>query len=205
MPVTKNRHTEISLYQRTKNDDKFIVVVSDTAVSSVIILLTLVITKLRCKTNNDIIYYKHGTRYHRFLDHSQVPLRNFETDVYMEIEEMGEIKEIIKLQRNKVGVMKGIRSDNFSKSKPDSLQMRWDSSLRTNFNNTFEQKPDSPNEETKSVRKFEKYKTFTTRRLLYSRMNIKKYNSWHNVKDLPEILNSLKKAKSDLNICYFKT
>lgn len=209
MPVTKNRHTEISLYQRTKNDDKSIAVVSVTAVSSVVILLTFVITKLRCKTNNDIIYYNHGTRHHRLLDHSQVPLRNFETDVYMEIEEMGEIKEIIntsseKLQRNKVGVMKGKRSYIFSKSKPDSLQMRGESSSRTNFNNTLEPKTDSLIKETKSVKKIEKYKTYTTRRLLYSRINMKRYNSWHDVKDLPEILNYLNKSRCDLNVFYFK-
>lgn len=166
MPVTKNRHTEISLYQRTKNDDKSIVVVSVTAVSSVVILLTFVITKLRCKTNNDIIYYNHGTRHHRLLDHSQVPLR---------IEEMGEIKEIInksfeKLQRNKVGVMKGIHSYIFSKSKPDSLQMRGESSSRTNFNNTWEPKPDSLKQKTKSVKKIERYKTYTTLSLFYSRI-----------------------------------
>lgn len=62
MPVTKNRGIEISPYQRTLiHDDKFIVVLSVTVVSSVIILLTLVLTKLRCKTNNDIIYNTNGT------------------------------------------------------------------------------------------------------------------------------------------------
>lgn len=73
MPVTKNRHTEISPYQRTViHDDKFIVVLSVTAVSSVIILLTLLKTKLRCNTKNDIIYYTHGTTHHTPFDQSQV-------------------------------------------------------------------------------------------------------------------------------------
>ena len=120
-----------------------------------------------------------------------------------------EIKKIIntsseKLQRNKVGVMKEIRSYIFSKSKPDSLQMRGESSSRTNFNNTLEPKPDSLKQKTKSVKKIEKYKTYTTRRLLYSRINMKRYKSWQNIKDLPEILNYLNKSRCDLNDFYFK-
>lgn len=211
LPVTKDKHTE---YQRILiNDDKFTVVLSVTAVSSVIILLTLVFTKFRCNAKNNIIYYTRGTRHHRSLskhDQCQVPIRNLEIDVYMEIEEIDEIKEISntsfeQLQINKIGVIKGTSSDNLLKTKPDSLRIRGKSSSRTNFNNTLEPKPDSFKQETKSVKKFEKYKTYTSRRLLYSKMNLKRYNSWHNVKDLPEILNSLKKAKSDLNIFHFKT
>lgn len=130
MPVTKNRGIEISPYQRTLiHDDKFIVVLSVTVVSSVIILLTLVLTKLRCKTNNDIIYNTNGRRHHTSLDQSQVPFRNFETNVYMEFEEISELKEISntrfeKLQNSKSGVIKGISSDNFSKSNQNRARLK---------------------------------------------------------------------------------
>lgn len=79
-----------------QSDYNFTVVLSVTAVSSVIIVLTKVITKLRCDTKDTVIYYKNRSRRHRpvsFHDPFQVPFRNFETDIYMEIEEMDEMND----------------------------------------------------------------------------------------------------------------
>lgn len=212
-PVTKDDQTEIASYQRTIHDDKFIVILSVTAVSSVIIVLSLVFTKFHCacNTKNNIIYHSQDTEHHMPLSmhyHGQfeAPLRNSETDVYLQIEEISEISNatLKKIHKNKIGAIKETGLDNLSKPKPVSLLMREKSSSRANFNNPLEPKPDFFKQETKSVQKFEKYKTFTSHRLFYSKMNMKRYNSWHNVKDIPEILNSLKQTKSDLNIFHFK-
>lgn len=81
-----------------QSDYNFTVVLSVTAVSSVIIVLTKVITKLRCDTKDTVIYYINRSRRHvhrpvSFHDPFQVPFRNFETDIYMEIEEMDEMND----------------------------------------------------------------------------------------------------------------
>lgn len=191
-----------------QSDDKFTVVLSVTAVSSVIIVLTIVITKLRCNTKDTIIYYINRSRRHRpvsFHDPFQVPFRNLETDIYMEIEEMDEvddtsIKSFGNFQNDKKKENEGLKFDHLTKPKPDSLRTSEKAFFRTNVDNVLKPKPDTLKHKEKSFKKFEKYKTFTTRRFTNRKVNLKRYNSWHNVIEVPITLESIRRTRSVLNI-----
>lgn len=209
MSIMTHIHTEKVPHQETfTSDDKFTVVLSVTAVSSVIIVLTIVITKLRCDTKDTIIYYINRSRRHRpvsFHDQFQVPFRNLETDIYMEIEEMEEvddtsIKSFGNFQNDKREENEGLKFDPLTKPKPDSLQTSEKASFKTNVDNVLKPKPDTLKHKEKSFKKFEKYKTFTTRRFTNSKVHLKRYNSWHNVIEVPITLQSIRRTRSVLNI-----
>lgn len=208
-PITPASDVKEESHKETgKSDDKFTVVLSVTAVSSVIIVLTIVITKLRCDTKETIIYYINRSRRHRpisFHDQFQVPFRNLETDIYMEIEEMEEMDDISiesfgNFQNGKREENEGLKFDPLTKPKPDSLQTSEKASFKTNVDNVLKPKPDTLKHKEKSFKKFEKYKTFTTRRFTNSKVHLKRYNSWHNVIEVPITLQSIRRTRSVLNI-----
>lgn len=208
-PITPASDVKEESHKETgKSDDKFTVVLSVTAVSSVIIVLTIVITKLRCDTKDTIIYYINRSRRHRpvsFHDQFQVPFRNLETDIYMEIEEMEDvddtsIKSFGNFQNDKREENEGLKFDPLTKPKPDSLQTSEKASFKTNVDNVLKPKPDTLKHKEKSFKKFEKYKTFTTRRFTNSKVHLKRYNSWHNVIEVPITLQSIRRTRSVLNI-----
>lgn len=206
-PITPASDTRASSHKENfQSDDKFTVVLSVTAVSSVIIILTIVITKLRCDTKDTIIYYINRSRRHRpvsFHDQFQVPFRSLETDIYMEIEEMDEvddtsIKSFGNFQNDKKKENEGLQFEHLTK--PDSLRTSEKASFRTNVDNVLKPKPDTLKHKEKYFKKFEKYKTFTTRRFTNSKVHLKRYNSWHNVIEVPNTLQSIRRTQSVLNI-----
>lgn len=206
-PITPASDTRASSHkEKFQSDDKFTVVLSVTAVSSVIIILTIVITKLRCDTKDTIIYYINRSRRHRpvsFHDQFQVPFRNLETDIYMEIEEMDDvddtsIKSFGNFQNEKKKENEGLQFEHLTK--PDSLRTSEKASFRTNVDNVLKPKPDTLKHKEKYFKKFEKYKTFTTRRFTNSKVHLKRYNSWHNVIEVPNTLQSIRRTRSVLNI-----
>lgn len=208
-PITAASDMRETAHKETlQSDDKFTVVLSVTAVSSVIIILSIVISKLRCGTKDTIIYYINRSKRHRpvsFHDQFQVPFRNLETDIYMEIEEMEEVDDISiesfgNFQNGKREENEGLKFDPLTKPKPDSLQTGEKASFKTNVDNVLKPKPDTLKHKEKSFKKFEKYKTFTTRRFTNSKVHLKRYNSWHNVIEVPITLQSIRRTRSVLNI-----
>lgn len=198
------------------SDDKFTVVLSVTAVFSLVIILTIVITKSRCGTKDTIIYYMNRSRRQgptSIQDQFQVSFRNLETDIYMEVEEIDdddEIDEISnqgfgKFQNHKSETIKGLNFDSLSKPKPDSLRSIEKLFSKTNRDNLLEQKLDSMKPGEKPFKKYEKYKTFTTRRLLNGKVNLTRQNSWHNVVEVTNPVEFLQRAKSYADILDDKT
>lgn len=197
------------------SDDKFTVVLSVTAVFSVVIILSIVITKLRCGTKDTIIYNINRSSRQgptSIQDQFQVPFRNLETDIYMEVEEIddGEIDEICnqgfgKFQNHEREAIKGLKFDSLSKPKPDSLRSMERSFSRTDRDDSFEQKLDSIKPVEKPFKKYEKYRTFTTRRLLIDKVNLTRQNSWHNLVEAPNQNEYLQRAKSCADIHNDKT
>ena len=77
-------------------DNKFVVALSVTVASSALIVLAVVLTKLRSNAKANVIYYIHSPGRRTPLSRQndgQVPFRNLETDIYMEIEDVDEIDE----------------------------------------------------------------------------------------------------------------
>lgn len=206
MPASEMRAS--SNKETFQSDNKFTVVLSVTAVSSVIIVLTIVNTKLRCDTKDTVIYYINPSRRHRpvsFHDPFQVPFRNFETDIYMEIEEMDEMNDSsIKcsehFQNEKGEENEGLYPNHLAKPKPDSLRTSGKVFFRNNIDNVLKPKPNTLKHKEKSFKKFEKYKTFTTRRFTNSKVHLKRYNFWHNVIEVPITVASYRRTRSVFNI-----
>ena len=96
-PVTIVIHTEKTTRNiNDDNDNKFVVALSVTVASSALIVLAVVLTKLRSNAKANVIYYIHSPGRRTPLsrhNHGQVPFRNLETDIYMEIEDLDEIDE----------------------------------------------------------------------------------------------------------------
>lgn len=123
----------------------------------------------------------------------------------MEIEEMEEVDDIsIKSFGNFQNGMReeneGLKFGPLTKPKPDSLRTSEKSSLRTNVEDVLKPKPDTLKHKEKSFKKFEKYKTFTTRRFTNSKVHLKRYNSWHSVIDVPITWQSIRRTRSVVNI-----
>lgn len=181
-PVSVAIHTE----KTTRNindtkDNKSVVALSVTVASSALIVLAVVLTKLRSNAKANVIYYIHSpgrrTPLSRHND-GQVPFRNLETDIYMEIEDLDEIDEMSTSSCGTLPV-KGTQQflqkanvDNVTKSVYDPLKKR---------------------EKSKTDRNIDLFKQYTANIFPQRKVILKRQYSWHHLTESIDTDRSLKR------------
>nr|XP_022325886.1 uncharacterized protein LOC111125927 isoform X2 [Crassostrea virginica] len=184
-PVTVAIHTDkITHNTNNTNDNKFVVALSVTVASSALIVLAVVLTKLRSNAKANVIYYIHSpgrrTPLSRHND-GQVPFRNLETDIYMEIEDLDEIDETSTSSCGTTPV----------KGTQQFLQ-------KTNVNNVTKSvyDPLKKKEKSKTDRNIDLFKQYIANKFPQRKVEIKRQYSWHHLTESTETESSLKRHRS---------
>ena len=151
------------------NDNKFVVALSVTVASSALIVLAVVLTKLRSNAKANVIYYIHSPgRLTPLSRHNQgqVPFRNLETDIYMEIEDLDEIDESSNSSCETIPAngtqhfLQKTNVDNVTKSVYDPLKKK---------------------EKSKTDRNNDLFTQYTANKFPHRKVNLKRQYSWHHL------------------------
>ena len=142
------------------------------------------LTKLRRNAKANVIYYIHSPGRRTPLssqNYGQVPFRNLETDIYMEIEDVDEIDETSNSSCGTIPV-KGTQQfsqktnvDNVTKSVYDPLKKR---------------------EKSKTDRNIDLFKQYTANKFPQRKVKIKRQYSWHHLTESADTDSSLKRHRS---------
>ena len=165
-------------------DNKFVVALSVTVASSALIVLAVVLTKLRSNAKANVIYYIHSPGRRTPLSRQndgQVPFRNLETDIYMEIEDVDEIDETSDSSCGTIPV-KGTQQflqktnvENVKKSVYDPLKTK---------------------EKSKTDRNIDLFKQYTANKFPQRKVKLKRQYSWHHLTESTDTDSSLKRHRS---------